>query len=72
MKLKDASRWEVHGVSLVDTVTIQPNQIVDLACEVKGTNLEGNQGVLEPMDKFFQRFPIAVSSTLLISTSPFL
>ena len=64
VKLKDETSWEVHRVSLVDTVTIQPNQKVDLVCEVKGTNLEGIQGVLEPMYKFFQRFPIAVPSTL--------
>lgn len=55
MKLKDASSWEVYRVSLVDTVTVQPDQKVDLACEVKGANLEGIQGVLEPMNKFFQQ-----------------
>ena len=64
VKLKDETSWEVHRVSLVDTVTTQPDQKVDLVCEVKGANLEGIQGVLEPMDKFFQRFPIAVPSTL--------
>ena len=48
---------------LVDKVTIQPDQKVDLVCEVKGASLEGIQGVLEPMDTFFQRFPIAASST---------
>ena len=64
VKLKDEPSWEVHRVSLVDTVTIQPDQKVDLVCEVKGANLEGIQGVLEPMDRFFQRFPIAVPSTL--------
>lgn len=64
VKLKDKSSWEVHRVSLVDTVTIQPDQKVDLVYEVKGANLEGIQGVLEPMDKFFKRFPIAVPSTL--------
>ena len=50
MKLKDESSWEVHRVSLVDNVTIQPDQKVDLVCEVKGANLKGIQGVLEPMD----------------------
>ena len=64
VKLKDEPSWEVHRVSLEDTVTIQPDQKVDLVCEVKGANLEGIQGVLEPMDRFFQRFPIAVPSTL--------
>ena len=39
-------------------------QKVDLVCEVKGANLEGIQGVLEPMDRFFQRFPIRMPSTL--------
>ena len=47
-------------MSLVDTVPIQPDQKVDLVCEVKGANLEGIQGVLEPMDKFFQQFPMAL------------
>ena len=51
-------------MSLVDTVTIQPDQKVDLVCEVKEANLEGIQGVLEHMDKFFQWFLIAVPSTL--------
>ena len=64
VKLKDESSWEVHRVSLVDTVTIQPDQKVNLVYEVKGANLEGIQGVLEPMDKFFQRFPISVPNTL--------
>ena len=64
VKLKDEPSWEVHRVSLVDTVTIQPDQKVDLVCELKGANLEGIQGVLEPTDRFFQRFPIAVPSTL--------
>ena len=64
VKLKDELSWGVHRVSLVDTVNIQPDQKVDLVCEVKGANLEGIQGVLEPMDKFFQRFPIAVLNTL--------
>ena len=54
----------MHRVSLVDTVTIQPDQKVGLVCEVKGANLEGIQGVLEPMDKLYQRFPIAVPNTL--------
>ena len=63
VKLKDETSWEVHRVSLVDTVTIQSDQKVDRVCEVKGANLEGIQGVLEPMDKFFQRFLIAVPST---------
>ena len=54
----------MHRVSLVETVTIQPDQKVDLICQVNGANLEGIQGVLEPMDKFFERFPIAVPSTL--------
>ena len=62
--LRDESSWQVHRVSLVETVTIQPDQKVDLICQVNGANLEGIQGVLEPMDKFFERFPIAVPSTL--------
>ena len=62
--MKDETSWEVHRVFLVNTVTIQPDQKVDLVCEVKGANLEGIQGVLEPIDKFFQRFSIAVPSTL--------
>ena len=66
VKLKDETSWEVHRVSLVHTVTIQPDQKVDLVCEVKGANLQGIQGVLEPMDKFFQRFPIALPSTLTL------
>ena len=64
VKLKDETSLEVPRVSLVDTVTIPPDQKVDLVCEVKGANLKGIQGVLDPMDKFFQRFPIAVPSTL--------
>ena len=64
VRLKDESSWEVHRVSPVDTVTIQPDQKVDLLCEVKGANLDGIQGVLEPMDRFFQRFPIRMPSTL--------
>ena len=36
VKLKDEPSWEVHRVSLLDTVTIQPDQKVDLVCEVKG------------------------------------
>ena len=32
VKLKDESSWEVHRVSLVDTLTIQPDQKVDLVC----------------------------------------
>ena len=64
MKLRDESSWGVHRVSLVETVTIQPDHKVDLMCQVNGANLEGIQGVLEPMDKFFERFPIAVPSTL--------
>lgn len=71
VKLKDESSWEVHRVSLVDTVTILPDQKVDLVCEVKGANLEGIQGVLEPMDKIFQRFPITVSSTLSLVNNRF-
>ena len=62
--LRDESSWQVHRVSLVETVTIQPDQKVDLICRVNGANLEGIQGVLEPMDKFFERFPIAVPITL--------
>jgi len=58
-------------VSLVDTVTILLDQKVDLVCEVKGANLEGIQGVLEPMDKIFQRFPITVSSTLSLVNNRF-
>ena len=54
----------MHRVSLVETVTIQPDRKVYLMCQVNGANLEGIQGVLEPMDKFFERFPIAVPSTL--------
>ena len=33
-------------------------------CQVYGANLEGIQGVHEPMDKLFERFPISVHSTL--------
>lgn len=62
--LRDESSWQVHRVSLVETVTIQPDQKVDLICQVNGANLEEIQGALEPMDKFFERFPIAVPSTL--------
>ena len=64
VKLKDESSWEVHRESLVDTVTIQSDQKVDLVYEVKVANLEGIQGVLEPMDTFLQGFPIALPSTL--------
>ena len=64
IKLRGESRWEVHRVSLVETVTIQPDQKVDLVCQVKGVNLEGIHGVLEPMDRFFERFPVAVPSSL--------
>lgn len=46
------------GFSLVETVNIQP--IVDLLCQI----YEGIQGILEPMEKFFERYPIAVHSTL--------
>ena len=63
VKLKDESSREVHRLSLADTVAIQPDQKVDLVREVEGANLDGFQGVLEPMDKFFQRFPIAVPNT---------
>ena len=62
--LRDESSWQVHRISLVETVTIQPDQKVDLIFQVNGANLKGIQGVLEPMDKFFERFPIAVPSTL--------
>jgi len=64
VNLRDESSWQVHRVSLAETVTIQPDQKVDLICQVNGANLEGIQGFLEPMDKFFQRFPIAVPSAL--------
>ena len=64
MKQKDESSWEVHRVSLVDTVTSWTRKLI-LVCEVKGANLEGIQGVLEPMDKFFQWFPIRVPSGTL-------
>ena len=53
----------MNQVSLVEIDTIQPDQKVDLICRVNGANLEGIQGVLEPMDKFFERSPIAVPST---------
>ena len=43
VKLKGESSWEVHRVSLIDIVTIQSDQKVDLLCEVKGTNLEDIQ-----------------------------
>ena len=62
--LRDESSWQVHRVSLVETVTILPDQKVVLICQVNGANLEGIQGVLEAMDKFFERFPIAVPRTL--------
>ena len=62
--LRDESSWQVHRVSLVETVTVQPDQKVEVIYQVNGANLEGIQGVLEPMDKFFERFPIAVPSTL--------
>lgn len=64
VKLTDESSWGVHRVSLVETVTIQPDRKVDLMCQVSGANLEGIQGILKPMDKFFERFSIAVPSTL--------
>lgn len=53
VKLKDELSWEVYRVFLVDIVIIQLDQKVDFVCEVKGVNLEGIQGVLEFMDKFF-------------------
>ncbi|PFX18579.1 hypothetical protein AWC38_SpisGene17041 [Stylophora pistillata] len=64
IKLRGESRWEVHRVSLVETVTIQPDQKVLLVCQVKGVNLEGIHGILEPLERFFECFPIAVPSSL--------
>ena len=64
VKLRDEASWGLHRVSLVETVTIQPDRKVDLMCQVNEANLEGIQGVLKPMNKFFERFPIAVPSTL--------
>ena len=50
----------MHRVSLVETVTIQPDRKIDLVCQINGGMLEGIQGVLEPMGKLFERFPVAV------------
>ena len=52
----------MHRVSLVQTVIIQPEQTVYLVFQVNGANLEGIEGVLEPMDKFFERFSIVMPS----------
>ena len=38
---------------------------VDLICQVNGANLEGIQGVLESMDKFFERFPVPSTLSLV-------
>ena len=62
VKLRNESSREVHRVSLVETVTIQPDQKIDLVCHINGGMLE--EGVLEPMEKLFERFPVAVTSTL--------
>ena len=63
MKLRNESK-EVHRVSLVETVTIQPDRKIDLVCQINGGMLERIEGVLEPMEKSFERFPVAVPSIL--------
>ena len=64
-KLRNESSWEVHRVSLVETVTIiQPDRKIDLVCLINGGMMEGIQGVLESMEKLFERFQVAVPSTL--------
>ena len=66
VKLRNESSWEVHMVSLVESVTIQPDRKIDLVCQINGGMLEGIQGVLEAMEKLFERFPVAVPSTLFL------
>ena len=64
IKLADEPCGSVQRVSVLDTITLQPGRKVDLRCKVGDAESEGMQGVLEPLETFHEKFPIAVPSTV--------
>ena len=49
---------------MAETVTLQRDRKVDLNCKMENADCEGAQGVLEPLERFQERFPAAVPSTV--------
>ena len=74
VKLRNEPCWGVHRVSVAETVTPEPDRDVDLNCKMENAACEAVQGVVEALERFHERFPIAVTSTVsyVIHVIPFL
>ena len=47
----------VYRITVAETVTVSPNMVADIPCEVQGVDdLDECIGVLEPSDKFSERY----------------
>ena len=47
----------VYRITVAETVTLSPNMVADIPCEVQGVDdLDECMGVLEPADKFSERY----------------
>ena len=51
-------------MTVADTVMLSPNMVADIPCEVQGVNdFEEFMGVLEPSDKFSERYSVGAFQT---------